>query len=353
MRKTPCWAWLVLAALPLQAADPRLLNLARPDVNFLVGIQVAKVAHSPIVQKALEKATESPEDWMGLLRQMGPNPLADIEEVLIAGRVEPNASKEDVGKDALLLVRGWFEDGSLVQALCAAGCQTEPHRDFEIIRVEKQNAKDPGYFVVFDGQYAAAGDRDAVLGAIDRWTKETQSIFKPQMQSSIDRLSSQHIWIAARGPFQQADLEAEVPMAAAFSKVSGFGLGFTLDDDVSLQLEVESLTEQDAAQLYGMAQGLLALATAQGQQQSESQAFNPFQALQLRQDSRFLRATLKIPQSELTKQIETQVAEAHRQEQAEKTRSQGMVSRKSAPRHSSIRVYGLESKPVEYPLAPQ
>ena len=168
------------------------------------------------------------------------------------------------------------------------------------------------------------------------------------MQAWIERVSSHHIWLAARGPFEKSSPAGQAqPMAAALSKVDGFSLGMTLDREVLLALEVHSFTEQDAQGLYEMVQGLLAMSQMQAQP-AEAGAFNLLEHLRLSRQGRVLSASLRVPQAELARQLKTQVAQHQSQPQPDEP-----ATRPAPRREGGIRIHGLEPQAVEYPLTPR
>lgn len=352
MRRACVCLVLLLAAFggPLQAADPVLLNLAHSDANFMMGIRVSEIASSPVVRAALDEAARSQHEWSALLTKLGGNPLRDIHEVLITAQIDERAADKDP-KDTLVLIRGALGAGRFVEMMCAKGCDTEVHGNHEVVRIPSDDGDEPPYFVALDEQYAALGERSAILGLVSRGARQTAPAFGQAMQSWVDRVGSHHIWVAARGPFQapsKAGAAGSMPAIGAMAKLDGVGLGVTLERDMQLALELHSVTEKDAAQLYQMAQGLLAMSQMSAQQpQAEPSAARFLESLQLNLDGRVLSASLRIPQSELAKQIRTQVAQ---QRQGGEAPAQPAAVRPAPRRPGGILIHGLESKAVEYPV---
>jgi hypothetical protein len=352
---------IVLAlALPLAAADPELIRMAKSDANFMLGVHLREIAASPLVQTLLDEALASKPEWGAVLASAGPNPLAGFDEVLIAANIDARSPQEP--KDALILLRGSLDLKRLEEVFCSSGCDREQYRGLEMIKLERKDADTPGYLVLLDGQYAALGERPAVLGAIDRYRKGTPAELSPAMQSWVDRLGRYHFWIAAKGPFNTPDNAEAGPasmVAGAASKMEGFGLGLLLQNDVSLSVELESVSDQDAKQLYETVQGLLALGRMSRQQeqaQAEPGAFDLLENLKLTNAGRVVSASLTIPQKELTRQLRAKFEERQQADAAVAAELHAEnpqpVARPSARRHpsNSIRVYGLKSRAVEYPL---
>lgn len=351
-------------ALPLAGADPELMRLTRSDANFMLGVRLGDIAASPLVKTLLDEALASKPEWQTVLG-MGSNPLAGFDEVLIAASIDTQSPQEP--KDALVLLRGSLDAGRLEKVFCSAGCDREQYRGLEMIKLERKDTDTPGYLVLLDGQYAALGERPAVLGAIDRHRKGTPLSLSPAMQGWIDRLGRYHLWVAARGPFNTPDAAEPGPAAmaaSAASKMEGFGLGLLLESDVSLAVELESVSDQDSKQLYEMVQGLLALGRMSRQQEqtpAEPGAFDLLENLKLTNAGRVVSASLTIPQRELTKQLRAKLDE-HRQQEEPVVAAELHAGNPQSPAvrlsphkrpSSKIRVYGIEPRAVEYPLTPK
>lgn len=355
---------LALSLAPrLAGADPELMRLTRSDANFLLGVRLVDVAASPLVKTLLDEALASNPQWETVLA-MGSNPLAGFDEVLVSAKIDTQSPQEP--KDALVLLRGTLDTGRLEKVFCGTGCDREQYRGLEMIKLERKDADTPGYLVLLDAQYAALGERPAVLGAIDRHRKGTPAALSPAMQGWIDRLGRYHLWVAARGPFQAPEAAQPGPAAMAFgaaSKMDGFGLGLLLESDVSLAVELESSSDQDAKELYEMVQGLLAfsrMSRQRDQAQAEPGAFDLLENLKLTNAGRVISASLTIPQRELTKQLRAKLEQRQQPEPVVEAQlhpeNAAAAAVRPAPRKrpsNSIRVYGLNPRAVEYPLTPK
>jgi hypothetical protein len=352
-------------ALPLGAADAELLRLTRPDVNFLLGVRLSDIAASPLVRTMLDEALASKPELQALSGMVGTNPLEGFDELLVAANIDAQSPQDP--KDALVVFSGALDPKRLEGIFCSEGCEREPYGNLELLKVERKDADTPGYLAVLDGRYAALGERPAVLRAIDRFRKGSAASFGPEMRSWIDRLGRYHLWLAAKGPFNppSADEPGPAMMAAgAASKLKGVGLGLLLEDDVSLALELESGSAQDATELYEMAQGLLAMARM-GQQQEQPAAgpgsFDLLKSLKLTNAGRVVSASLTIPQRELNRQLRAKLEEKRDEAGPEleaglHAESHDAPAVRVAPRSrpsNSIRVYGIQPRAVEYPLTPK
>ena len=337
---------ILALGLPLQAADPGLVHLSRPDVNFVVGINVAEVASSPLFAAGLAEVQQSNPQWDGFHGLLGANPLRFIDEILISARLDPTGEKSKP-ENLLVTARGAFGDHGFQELLCASGCDASPYREFEILRLSGQRGQEePPYLAFLDTQYAVLGSLQEVEGAIDRRVMETNSVFGSAVQEGIDRLGSHHIWLATRGSFQESLGGAtEGPAALAgemASKVDGFGLGISLGQDVQFALELRSHTPEDAKQMFDMVTGLLALMKS-GESPPETKQM--LERLSVRHEGSILAASLRIPEAEVRQQIRERAVRFREQQTAEVVAPAPRRPR----REGGIRIYGLQDEPVEVP----
>jgi hypothetical protein len=145
---------------------------------------------------------------------------------------------------------------------------------------------------------------------------------------------------------------AMVPADAA-AKIDGMGFGVRLGNDVDLALELLSFTDQDAKQLYDIANGFLALMRAGETTPETAQLLN---SLHLRQDGPVLAASMRISEAQIRAQMEQRAAGMG---------DSGVASAESVPstgdytpipppqpqprRSGGIRIYGINEDPVEVP----
>lgn len=339
-----------LVLLPLRAADPALLNMARPDSNLVMGIDVAAFTSSPWFREALQQAGSKSDDVGKMMAALGPQPWQNLHEIVITAKLDQfNGDTEP--KNFLIAARGVFDGPQFTDMLCQQGCESEDYRDFQLLRLS-DGAKQM-YFTALDSQYAALGAYDDVRQAVDRRAMATQSVFDAGMQNSIGRLSRNHLWLATRGPFQDAMGGAGGGMVPpdTVSKIVGLGLGVFLGRDVDLTLELSSVSDQDAKQLYDMANGFLALMKA-GDNPPETTAM--LNSLQLQQDGPMLAASVRIPEAQIRQQMAEKMGQYQDGGVAPGQPAGGAQQDAPPPppakrRDGGIRIFGLEEEPVEVP----
>jgi len=349
-----CSVLLFLAALlPLRAADPALLNLSRPDSNLVMGIDVAGFVSSPLIQEAMAKAGSTSGDFQDMMALLGPNPFQNLQEIVISAKVDDFEKGPRPG-NFLIAARGSFGDTGFTDHLCSNGCETVNYRDRQLLKFSPKSGEEDVYFAALDSQYAAMGNQEAVQQAVDRRAAQSQSMFDATIQNSITRLSPHHFWLATRGPFQQAMADSGNGMlpAGAAAKIDGLGFGVRLGRDVDVALELLSFTDQDAKQLYDIANGFLALMRAGETTPETAQLLN---SLNLRQDGPVLAASLRISEAQIRYQMaQREAAMGGGVAAAEPAPAAGDYSTSPAvqpkPRRSGgIRIYGINEEPVEVP----
>jgi hypothetical protein len=337
---------LLCFGLSLAAADPALVNLSRPDINFVMGVHVSRIASSPLLAEAMGEAKQTKPDWDALFGLLGPQPFRYLDEIVVSAKLDPE-SENKKPQSLLIVARGVFGDQGFSDILCSQGCDREPYRDLEVLRAQPKGDEEPMYVTFLDSQYAVLGTQKEVHGAIDRKVAETQSMFDNAVQAGIDRLGNYDIWLAAKAsslnPPDSGDAQGPGQLAAmAASKVVGFGLGFGFGKDVEFALQLQSPTPEDAKQLFDMAQGFLAMMKS-GKGEPESQQM--LERLRLRHEGNVLAASMRIPEAEVRRQLHERAAK-HREELAAET----FAPPPSRPRREGgIRIYGLKEKPVEVP----
>jgi hypothetical protein len=349
--------------IPLRAVDPGLMDLVGPDANFVLGIRVAAIADSPLIQEALTKAQQTSPDFGGMMGALGPNPLEGLEEVLLLGRMDGG---KDVAADGLLIARGDFSGGRILDALCAQGCKREAYAGFTLHHAEHEGEQ--GTFVKLDDNYAVAGKADSVKALLRRRSDGRKPALSAALTGWARDLSKHHLWLAAKGPFEAPSSDAGGPPIGQMTEnIESVGLGVTLADDVLIGLSVESDTEQHADELFGLTQGLLMMFSAS---QSEGDGGpNPaaglLDKLQLRREARRVIADLRVPREQIESSIRSGFEPSGDETpRAESTAAGAAAASATSPAQAPapaakprskgpIRIYGLGDEPIEVSSEPR
>ena len=325
------------------AVDPGLLQLADPEVNFLVGVRVGELASSPLMLKVLDESKKSGPGWSGLIDQMGPNPFSAIEEILIMGRIEAGETPE-ANQDAVIVARGDFSGSRLEDALCSKGCTAGTHRGVALQLLEHDGK--PAAFAKLGDGYAALGAEDKVRSLIDRYAAGGGPQFATRAQEWAKGLAGHHVWIAAQGPFEAPDSHDAPPFAQEMlNGLEGVGLGLTIGDELLVSMDLRSKTEDDSKRLYTTLQGLLAMAAASqaAAPASEGSPAELLRQIKMVQGAKRITATLRAPTDAIQQTFAARMSE----------REEGPVdaaafhAEPARERSGKIRIYGLAGEPVE------
>lgn len=330
-------------AISASALDPGLLKLADPEINLLVGVRMGQIASSPLMLKVFDESKKTGPGWSGLIDRMGPNPFANIDEILIMGRID-SAEAAAASQDALIVAHGDFSGSSLQDTLCAKGCTPGSHMGVALQMLEHDGKT--GAFAKLSDGYAALGAVEKVKALIERRAAGGSPQFATRAQEWARGLSDHDIWIAAQGPFEAPKSDDAPPFAQEMLKgLEGIGLGLTIRDELFLSLDLRSKTDEDSKRLYTTLQGLLAMAAASQPSHSEGQASpaDLLQQIHMTQAARRITATLRAPTDQIQKTVAAQMSpgEANVEDDAE------VQSEAPNGRSGKIRIYGLEEEPVE------
>lgn len=340
----PIFPALFLAAAPLAAVDPGLIDLVGPDANFVLGVRVSAIAESPLLRQALSEAQSSDAEWGGFLGAMGEDPLEGLEELLVLGRID--SDKDGAKPDGLVLARGDFQGDRWQKAFCSEGCTQEGFGAATLFHARHEGEE--ATFVKLSARYAAAGRAHQVKALLERRGSGRKPELATELNAWVRGLDQHHIWLAAKGPFEAPASEGGgPPIGRMVEDLKGFGLGVTLGDDVQFGLQVEADSEQAAEELHMMTQGLLMMFSAAdaGEDGEPNEAAALLESLRLRREGGRVFADLRIPAEQLEGAVRSGLTsdEAPGEESAVQAQSQPAPPRSKGP----IRIYGLSEEPIE------
>jgi hypothetical protein len=369
---------LAVLSLRLSAADPALLRLLHPDVNIAIGFQPWSISQAPIVKFSVAESerlglpTDSRPEWAELKAALGEEPLRYFEEIILAARVR-SFDERTQPEHVLLLLRGPY-DGRIVELACGkgGGCESSEYRGVTIRQTRKELEKDApeeaACFVVLDARYAAFGKRVDLENLLDRRAGVGDRPLNATMAQWVAELGDSHFWVAAQGPFDwpagQSPDASETPpqfwqLAAAalketFAKIDGVGLGLHLASGLTFSLKLGARTGENAEAFAETLRGLWRKVEEEAAARPELQVRD---RLHVSQEGNFVTASVIVPQEDLEQQVRSQLAKrAHQLKSMEAAGGEPAAVREApAPRRrsSGIRIDGLESGPVEFPVTPR
>jgi len=325
---------ILVLALPFSApaADPELVKLLPPDSNIVIGLRPSEIASSALIQEALAKAGNELPDLPAISQRLSRDAYLGLEELLIGIKVQPGSDQPEPA--GIAIARGNFSDGAWRSSLCSEGCGSESYQGFELATHDSDQG--PLAFVTLADRLAVLGPVADIRSTLDRHSASSQATVDEDLISDIAALSGHPIWLAAQGPFDLGAQEDVPPMASgAMEALKSIGIGLSLDDPLTLSLDLVSMSEEQADQLYQAAQGLLAMSQA-----SDADGDEPslFESLALSHDGARITAQLQLPVDQLRAKLPSGDAEV--------TQTSAPIS--SSPRRQ-ITIHGLRPEPVVVP----
>ncbi len=322
-----CVILVLLLPVGAPAADPELVKLLPPDSNLVIGIRPGEIAGSALVEEALAKASSEIPELPEFSQRLSKDALLGLEELLIAVKIEPGADQAEPA--GIAVARGDFSDDAWRAALCGEGCGEEEYQGFKLAIHESD--QQTLAFVALSDRLAAIGPVEDIRSALDRRGAAVDSTVDEGLIADIAALAGHPIWLAARGPFDLGGQEGVPPMASgALEGLKSIGIGLSLDDPLSLSLDLVSTSEEQAAQLYQAAQALLALSETSGGDEPSL-----YESLALSHDGARITAQLQVPVDQLKANFPQGGTEVDRTAPA-----------MPRPPRRQITIHGLASEPV-------
>lgn len=246
----------VLLALtaPLRAADvdPHLPT----DTRTYVAINVRQVLDSPLVKRHLLGPAQGALEELGvenLFKEMGFNPLKDIDRVLISS---PGGKETDRG---LIIVRGKFGGNAFKKAI-EGNDDIKSHKTplgggvtHTVYELAQQGAENSWFFALAnDKTIVVSPGKDYVVDALKQGKTDKQPVLKNKaIQQMIERLDEkQSLAILVPGKLL-SDAVADVDIVPQNVKTALQGLdviggGITVSDELRLDLAISTKDENAA-----------------------------------------------------------------------------------------------------------
>ena len=272
----------LLAVRAIPAADRSLTDFFPAGTKVVFGINVRKVAESPLAQagltqaKAQVQAQAAAADWLRIASLAGFDPLRDIDEVLVA------TNGEGQNPPSLIVVTGRFDVARLAQG-------AKRYLDVPLLGGDKPT---DGVVALLNASTALAGDRPTVLATLDHLGNGAQ----------IDPALAQRI-AAARGRYdiwglgdRPEGFVAPTPEASGLESIDRFQFGVSVSHGLELGAELHARSPKDAEQIGAML----------GMVQAMIKAKQPTSAsakLDVHAEDGTFQLTMTIPEEELLKAV--------------------------------------------------
>jgi hypothetical protein len=229
---------LLLAVRAVPAADATLTDLFPAGTKVVFGINVRKVAASPLAQagltqaKAQVQAQAAAADWLKIASLAGFDPLRDIDEVLLA------TNGEGPNPPSLIVATGRFDVARLAQGA---------RRYLDVPLLGGDNPTD-GVVALLNPSTALAGDRPTVLATLDHLGNGAQ--IDPALARRIAAARARYdIWGLGDRP---EGFVAPAPQASGLESIDRFQFGVSLSHGLELGAEVHARSPKDAEQIGAM-----------------------------------------------------------------------------------------------------
>jgi len=229
---------LLLAVHAVPAADRSLLAFFPAGTRVVFGINVRKVAESPLVQAGLTQAKAQVQsqaaaaDWLKIAAQAGFDPLRDIDEVLVA------TNGEGQNPPTLIVATGRFDVARLSQG-------AKHYLDVPLLGGDQPT---DGVVALLSASTALAGDRPTVLATIDHMANGPR-IDAALVEGIMAARSRYDIWGLGDRP---EGFVAPTPQASAMESIDRFQFGVSVSHGLELGAEVHARSAKDAEQLVAM-----------------------------------------------------------------------------------------------------
>ena len=229
---------LLAAVRAVPAADAAPTDFFPAGTKVVFGINVRKIAESPLAQAGLTQARAQVQsqaaaaDWLKLAAVAGFDPLRDIDEVLVA------TNGEGQNPPSLIVASGRFNVARL-----AVGAKR--YHGVPILGGDKPT---DGVVALLNGSTALAGDRPTVLAAIDHLGNGAQ--IDDALAERIAAARSRYdIWGMGDRP---EGFVAPTPQASGLESIDRFQFGMSVSHGLELGAEVHARSAKDAEQIVAM-----------------------------------------------------------------------------------------------------
>jgi len=249
MRKAAGWLALLLLASCSTGApdhvpiDPALSTLVAPDTVLLAGIRVDDLQSSAGFESLL--AATAPESLWQLIEDTQLDAAKDLWEILYASN----------GTDGVLMARGRFSESGLEPRFDREGARRMPYRGYMMIGDENQA-------VLFMNATTALMAATSVLESI----VDSRGSYRGIPDELAARINSiepdSQVWAVSTGQWHRSQMGSGAwsNMFGVLSRVEGLTARVIANDAFSLLVQADCPSDEEAEELLGSANALIALA---------------------------------------------------------------------------------------------
>jgi hypothetical protein len=235
------------------------------DTQTVAGINVRQILDSSLVKKyALERikeALKSEDEAQKILKDLGFDPLKDLDNVVIAA---PGGSDADKG---LIIVRGRFD-----VAKFEAKAEEVAKKKGELLQIEKVGAnkiyklvlQEQTFYASFVGPdtLLAAPGKDYLVKALDKTKSPGTALKNKELQALLTKVDTKRsIWMAVPGSAFPKELPIDNDkLKKSLDSIESLTGGIHVADDVKLEFLITAKDAAGAKDLVQTIKGFLAQA---------------------------------------------------------------------------------------------
>ncbi len=287
-----CLLFLLTAHAAI-AGDNALPNFLPPGIKVMFGVQVRRIASSPLAQGFTQDAAALGRagDWQKVVSKAGFDPMKDIDvkdidEVLMAST---SAGVQGQTPPMLLIARGNFNMEQFA----------EHAKPYQGVPVLEGGAGSTGAIAMFDASTVIMGTLPEVHAAIDR--RGAGAPLDPTLAAAVASLRGRYdIWGLGDKPSSLMPAgEKPGNVDAGLDSIDHFQFGISLSHGLELSAELHAASAKDVEKLTASI-GFIEMMMKFQQPAANSPKFD------VSANNGTIKLALAIPEVEFNKMIETQ-----------------------------------------------
>jgi hypothetical protein len=285
----------ILGCAPAWADGPDLIRFVPPDSGVLIGINLEQIRASKFGQTLLAKTGAGNAQLKAFIALAGFDPLKDINEIVIAS---PAKGQKTAG---LFLLSGSFDPTRFAELAVAPGMSATQWHGVQVITREQEQ---PVAMACLDASLILGGDPETVRATIARRSQASGP--GAELAGKAARMRAAHdIWLVSMVPPGGLTGNAQPGMLQSVEQASG---GLKFGDELAITADLTTHTPKDAEAMAAAMRLFAGLAASN--QRNSKQAAAILEKLVLRTEGNSVKMSLRIPEAEMEKAIETAMASA-------------------------------------------
>jgi hypothetical protein len=235
------------------------------DTQTVAGINVRQILDSSLVKKygldKIKEALKSEDEVQKILKDLGFDPLKDLDSVVIAA---PGGNEPDKG---LIIVRGHFD-----LAKFQAKAEDIAKKNGDTLQIEKAGGKtiykvvlqEQTFYASFAGPDAmlAAPAKDYLLKALERSNGKAPALKSKELQALLAKVDTKRsVWMAVAGSAFPKELPIDnEKLKKSLDSIESVTGGINVADEVKLEFQIATKDAAGAKDLVQTIKGALAQA---------------------------------------------------------------------------------------------